>query len=145
MATGDYPSAIRSINDPEQGAPQPVRPALTAAFSALQSQSPEAKRSAVATLEGIPQFARGGMYAMLLSMLGATRNALDATLAAATIEPKRPGARSWLFTPAMASALRDPHFPEVAGKLGLVHYWKSTRTRPDVCEAKNPPAFCKAL
>jgi hypothetical protein len=54
-------------------------------------------------------------------------------------------APSWLFYPSMAGALRDPGFPAVAQHLGLMHYWKATHTKPDVCTDKNPPPFCRMI
>jgi hypothetical protein len=77
-------------------------------------------------------------------MLGNDRKALDTTVAAA-LDPKRLGARSWLFTPPMAGALRDPTFPAAAERLGLMNYWRTSRTKPDACLAKTAPAFCKMI
>jgi len=50
--------------------------------------------------------------------------------------------RSALWQPGMATALRNPSFPAFAERIGLMHYWKATHTKPDVCSDKNPPAFC---
>jgi tetratricopeptide (TPR) repeat protein len=142
--TGDYSGAIQAINDPEGGAPPPIRTALTRAFEALRSKDPGAKREAIAGLQAMPAPARGGTYASLLAALGANREALDAVVAAST-DPRRAGARSWLFTRPFATALRDPSFPAVATKLGLIQYWKTTRSKPDACLEKAPPPFCKLI
>jgi hypothetical protein len=45
----------------------------------------------------------------------------------------------------MASALSDPSFPAFAARVGLMRYWKTTHTKPDVCSASNPPPFCKMI
>lgn len=143
-STGDYSGAIKAINDPDGGAPPPVRSGLTAAFEALRSNKPQAKRAAVAGLQAMPLGARGATYASLLAALGAYREALDAVVTAAD-DPRRAGVRSWLFTKPFAPALRDPTFPAVAEKLGLIQYWKTTRSKPDACLEKAPPPFCKLI
>jgi hypothetical protein len=33
----------------------------------------------------------------------------------------------------------------VAAKLGLMNYWKTSHTRPDVCNEKNAPPFCSMI
>jgi tetratricopeptide (TPR) repeat protein len=141
--TRDYAGAIKTINDPEHGAPPPIRLALTAAFRALQTNNPQAKTAAIAGLEAMPIAAHGGLYTALLGALGANRQALDSVVAAAEIHRGDP--RSSLFTPMMAGALRDPAFSRVAGRLGLMNYWKTTRTKPDVCSARGPPPFCRMI
>jgi hypothetical protein len=55
------------------------------------------------------------------------------------------GARAWLFLPTMDGARRDPSFPGVVQRLGLIKYWKASHTRPDVCSAKDPPPFCRMI
>jgi len=52
---------------------------------------------------------------------------------------------SWLFLPAARGVLDDPDFPAFAQKVGLMKYWKSTHTRPDVCSEKDAPAFCRMI
>lgn len=143
-ATGDYSEAARLLNDREHGAPPPIRPALTGAFAALASRDPAAKALAVTALKSLPARAHGGLYISLLSALGAQRDALDGVLTAAA-DPGRAGVRSWLFTLPTAAALHDPAFSTVARRLGLLDYWKSTHTRPDVCGDAPQPAFCKAI
>ncbi len=141
--TKNYAAAVKEINDPAGGAPPPVKAGLTAAFRALQSNDPHAKVRAIAALEAMPQAAHGGLYTYLLGALGADRKALDAVVAA--VEADRGGATAWLFMPTMAGALRDPAFPGVAERLGLMNYWKKTHTKPDVCKARQPPRFCGML
>jgi hypothetical protein len=45
----------------------------------------------------------------------------------------------------MRGALTDPSFPALAGKLGLMKYWKVTRTKPDVCLKSEAPPFCQMI
>jgi hypothetical protein len=42
-------------------------------------------------------------------------------------------------------ALSDPTFPAVAQRLGLIRYWRTTHTRPDICSGKAPPPFCRMI
>ena len=142
--SGDYADGLKIVNDPEYGAPPPVRPALSAAFAALLSKSPDSKSRAVAALEATPPATRGGTYATLLAALEANRAALDA-IVAAVVDGRRTGVRSWLFTPPMVGVLRDPAFPAVAERLGLIGYWRATHTKPDACHVRNAPPFCNMI
>jgi hypothetical protein len=45
----------------------------------------------------------------------------------------------------MRATLGDPGFPAVATQLGLLDYWKTTRTKPNVCNEESPPPFCKMI
>jgi hypothetical protein len=45
----------------------------------------------------------------------------------------------------MRGVLDDPGFPAVAQRLGLMNYWKSSHTKPDVCSAQSQPAFCRSI
>jgi hypothetical protein len=45
----------------------------------------------------------------------------------------------------MRGVLDDPGFPAVAKQLGLLNYWKNSRTKPDVCVARSAPAFCQFI
>jgi hypothetical protein len=45
----------------------------------------------------------------------------------------------------MRPVLNDPGFPAVAQRLGLIAYWKSSHTKPDVCRTKDPPPFCRMI
>jgi hypothetical protein len=45
----------------------------------------------------------------------------------------------------MRSVLDDPGFPELVTQLGLMEYWKTSRTKPDVCSETSAPAFCQMI
>jgi hypothetical protein len=45
----------------------------------------------------------------------------------------------------MRGTLADPGFPAFATRVGLLGYWKTTGTKPDVCNEESPPPFCKML
>ena len=52
-----------------------------------------------------------------------------------------PGA---LFYPATFDMRADPRFLPLVEKLGLMDYWRATKTQPDVCETEDV-AFCREL
>ncbi len=137
--THDYAAAIEALRKPAL-AGLPIAPALMAANQALLSGNEEAKARAVAELRKTPPRA---LTISLLGALGDHADALQMTTAAA--EANIYGARGWLFLPTMDAARRDPSFPGVVQRLGLIKYWKATRTRPDVCATKAPPAFCRMI
>ena len=41
----------------------------------------------------------------------------------------------------MRRTLDDPGFPALATQLGLMKYWKATRTKPDACNEKKRAGF----
>ena len=137
--THDYAAAIEALRKPAL-AGLPIAPALMAANQALLSGNEEAKARAVAELRKTPP---RSLTIALLGALGDHAAALQITTAAA--EANVYGARGWLFLPTMDAARRDPSFPGVVQRLGLIEYWKATRTRPDVCATKAPPAFCRMI
>jgi len=87
----------------------------------------------------------GAIYKILPDRSLKWRDVRMGAVVTAALGTKRAGARSWLFTPPMAGALRDPSFPAVAERLGLMKYWRTTHTRPDACSVKGPPPFCRML
>jgi hypothetical protein len=52
---------------------------------------------------------------------------------------------SLLWYPSMRGVLNDPSFAALAQRLGLMTYWKTTHTRPDVCTANDAPPFCRLI
>ena len=135
----DYAGAAKIAADPKVDIPQQFRDALVAAFSALASASPDAKAKAAERLAAQPILFSDFQYD-LLARLGAQKLVLQ------KIEqsPLRFN-RSTLWTPSMATALRDPSFPAFADRVGLMRYWKTTHTKPDVCSAANAPPFCRMI
>ena len=137
--TRDYAAAIEALRKPAL-ASLPIAPAASAAYEALLSGDADAKARAAAELGKLPPRA---LTISLLGALGAHTQALQMTAAAAQADIY--GARGWLFLPTMDGARRDPGFPGVVQRLGLIRYWKTTHTRPDVCSAKDPPPFCRMI
>ena len=138
-AKGDYSGAAKIVADPKVQIPQQFRETLATAFSALASGLPDAKGKAAEQLAAGPMIFPD-FQLDLLARLGAQNIVLQ------KIEqsPFRFD-RSALWQPSMASALRNPSFPAFAARVGLMRYWKTTHTKPDVCSAKDPPPFCSMI
>lgn len=141
--TDDYRSALEAARDPSVSLSASLRQALAASYQALLSKEPAARPTAVAKLLAIRPGTANEFVIPLLGALGANREAISRVEAAAAM--RKPGARSYLFVPSMAGALRDPAFPAAAQRLGLMSYWKRTRNMPDTCSTKAPPPFCKMI
>jgi len=141
--TGDYASALKAIQNPKVQAPTPVRAALKAAYEAMISKDPAAKAKAVQMLTGLPPEVQDREVATMLGALGA--NAAMMQLVANGVARQRISPGGWLYYPIARGVLSDPGFPAFAEKLGLMKYWKTTHTRPDVCSAADAPPFCKMI
>jgi tetratricopeptide (TPR) repeat protein len=135
-ATGD----VKALLDPKTSAALP--PALLTGYRALASGNAAAKAQAVETLVALPQEQQTEDVAMLLADLGANHAAFQIAARLATQED--PGPLLFWFR-RMRGTLDDPGFPAVAAGLGLMKYWKATHTRPDVCNEKTPPPFCRMI
>jgi hypothetical protein len=112
------------------------------AFQALASGSADAKTKASQTLGAAPLM-NARLQVNLLALLGAP----DVALSKIDESLKNNGglARSALWLPSMDAARRAPSFPALLERAGLMRYWKSSHTRPDVCSDKNPPPFCSMI
>lgn len=140
----DYAAALRAIVQSKKAVPPIVRRALTDAFRALTSGHETEREKAAQELAALPDDFRGEITTSLIGALGARALAVQ-QLEQALQSPRHANAAAWLWYPAMAGALRDPGFPAVAQRLGLLRYWKTTHTKPDVCSAKDPPPFCRLI
>jgi Tfp pilus assembly protein PilF len=135
MESGDHAAAMSALRSPQSKIPQESRTALLAGYEALASGAPEAKMKAVEALLALPRDRQEETVATLLAALGARREALQ-------VAAERP----WLFwRRSMREVLNEPDFPAVAEKLGLMAYWRSSRTKPDLCLTKGAPAFCRMI
>ena len=138
IMTGD----IEPLHDPESPLATEQRAALLEGYRAVASGSPEAKAKAVRTLVALPSDQQNDKVASLLAKLGANHEAFQIAARLATQNYAGP---SIFWYPSMRASLDDPGFPALATKLGLMKYWKTTRTRPDVCNEKTAPSFCKMI
>jgi tetratricopeptide (TPR) repeat protein len=135
METGDYATAIAGLRSPQIQMAEDSRAASLSAYQALSSRDPQAKSKAVRALLALPEDKRSARVVALLAALGANHEALAIL-----------GDRPWLlWNPSMRGVLRDPGFPAVAKQLGLLNYWKTSHTRPDVCRTNDAPPFCRMI
>ena len=140
--TGDYRPAILHLQDPELPLPHEQRLAFLAGFQAMVSGDRAAKARAVQMLVAMPKDQQDPWTAKLLAALGASHEAFQMVADNASAHPAWP---STLWYPSMRGALNDPAVPALLQRLGLMRYWKTTHTRPDVCSTKDPPPFCRMI
>jgi len=119
------------------------RAALLKGFRAVASNDAGENAQAVRALLALPGDQQDGAVARLLGSLGANHEAFHIAARVATTE-EYPGA-SLFWYPSMRATLADPGFLAVAKQLGLMNYWKTTRTKPDVCSEPAAPPFCSAI
>jgi tetratricopeptide (TPR) repeat protein len=137
--TGD----IGLLLDPSLPISAATRAALLKGYRAAGSPNAAARAAAIQALLALPQDQQDEAVARVLADLGADHEAfLVATRLATTEEYPGP---SLFWYRNMRGTLNDPGFPAVAEQLGLMKYWRATRTRPDVCNEKGPPPFCRLI
>jgi tetratricopeptide (TPR) repeat protein len=141
--TGDYAAALKAVRNPKLEIPQSMRAALDTGYQAMISRDSAAKSQAAQMLVSLPPEMKRRPVVSLLGALGAHRETM------AAIAEKTAGhwlwPLSWVFLPTTRGVLDDPAFPAFAEKTGLMSYWKTTRTKPDVCSAQGAPAFCRLI
>jgi tetratricopeptide (TPR) repeat protein len=136
-AAGD----VNALLDPKLAMPEELRTALVTGYRALESGEAGAKAQAIQALRSVREEQQSYLVAWLLADLGATQEAFRI---ASSLVP-RSAAPSIFWHRSMRSTLDDPGFPALATQLGLMKYWKATRTKPDACTDKSPPAFCRMI
>ena len=135
VETGDYAAAMTALRSPQFQIPDESRAALFSGYEALTSGAPQAKTKAVEALLALPKTQGSEAVAPLLAALGANRDALQ-------VAAQKP----WLFwRRSMRGVLSEPAFPTVAEQLGLMTYWRTSRTKPDACLTKTAPPFCRMI
>jgi hypothetical protein len=131
------------LADPTLPVPAELRAALLKGYRALASRDPAAKAQAAQALLALGEDQQWTAVARLLADLGAHHEAFKiATRIATTREYPGP---SLFWDRSLRGTLADPGFPAVAEQLGLLKYWTTTRTKPDVCNEKAPPPFCRMI
>ncbi|WP_214622090.1 winged helix-turn-helix domain-containing protein [Sphingobium nicotianae] len=135
IETGDYAAAITVLRSPQFQIPEDSRAALLAGYQALASGEPKAKLKAIQGLLALPKDKQSDTVATMLGTLGANRQALQ-------VAARKP----WLFwRRSMRGVLNEPDFPAVATQLGLMTYWRTSRTKPDICLTKSKFPFCRMI
>jgi hypothetical protein len=139
---GNYAAGIKALSNPRLSLPERQRAAILAAYRAMVSGNAAAKAAAVKGLNALPDDEKNFAVVRTLAALGANHDAL-------ALFVKGIGSRwdwpSLLWYPSMRGVLNEPAVPSVLQQLGLVKYWRTTRTRPDVCSAMAAPPFCKMI
>jgi len=143
LMTGDTENALKALRGPNVDVTDDERAALIAGFEALQSNDPAARARAIQLLTALDVGGDTITTSSMVAALGDDQAALNLIVGQALKGTW--GARSWLFYPQLAGALREPEFPAIANRLGLMKYWRATHTKPDVCSAKDPPPFCRLI
>jgi len=143
--TGDYDTALRALADPGFKVPDADRAALRQAFEALQSRDPQAMREAIGPMVALARSSPPAQAtaAITLGALGASREALQ--VAGMMRGEELYFAHMTLFSPTLKQARSLPEFERLADRTGLIRYWHESRTRPDLCTARNAPAFCNSI
>jgi tetratricopeptide (TPR) repeat protein len=136
--TGD----LDALDQPDLPIPDKRLSALLAGYRALASGDAVAMGEAAQALVRLPPQQQNAGVALLLGKLGADHAAF---LAAARLSQREYPGPSLFWYPGMRGALDDPDFPALAEGLGLIDYWKTSRTRPDVCREALAPAFCQRI
>jgi len=140
--TGDYSAAITAAANPKLPITAEQRSALLAAFRAMHSGSPIAKSQAVKALSALPDDQKNFVVIRMLAALGASHDALRLFIAGLN---SRYDWSSLLWYPSMRGVRDEPAFPALVGRLGLLKYWRTTHTKPDICKANDPPLFCRMI
>jgi tetratricopeptide (TPR) repeat protein len=140
--TGNYAAGIKALGDPKAPFPDQERAGLITAYRALASGDEAAKAPALKALLALPNDQKDYQVTRTVAALGGTREALSLFV-------KGLGSRwdwpSTLWYPSMRGTLDEPQIPAILGRLGLMNYWRTTHTRPDVCSARIAPAFCRMI
>jgi len=134
-STGD----LEALLDPGIAMTPELRTALLAGYRAVESGDAGAKTRAVQALLALHEDLQNNTVAWLLADLGATPEAFS--IASRLVIQRRAGP-SIFWRRSMRRVLDEPGFPALATQLRLMNYWKTTHTKPDVCDAKSAPAFC---
>jgi tetratricopeptide (TPR) repeat protein len=133
---------INLLLDPTLPLSAELRAALLQGYRALASRDSAARAQAVQALLALAEDQQSGVVARLLADLGANHEAFQIATRLATTEDPGP---SLFWYRSMRGTLTEPGFPAVVTQLGLFKYWTTTRTRPDVCNEKAPPPFCRMI
>ena len=134
---------IKLLRDPALPMSAELRAGLLEGYRARASDDSETRARAVKALLALTEAEQTEPVARLLADLGAEREAFQIAARIATTD-EYPGP-SIFWDQSLRRVLADPGFPALAEQLGLLKYWKTTRTKPDVCNDESAPPFCKML
>lgn len=143
----DAADADAMLQSPPSTTPKTMVDCLRDIRTALASKDPGA-RALGATRARVCGDAESISPMTVLASLAAL-NDLDAAFALAdkqTFNATSPWSEvlEVLFWPTSRALRADPRFLPLVDKLGMIDYWRATKSRPDVCETETAP-FCAAL
>jgi len=140
--TRRYDDAILQLDAPDLPLTSAQRRALADAFAALKLQNSALREKSIAILEGFAADPRYNdkVVVGVLAALGARNAALKA--ASNLVRARGLFDAEVLFEPNMAAARAEPGYAELVGKLGLLGYWRSASSPPDICRDVARPRFC---
>jgi tetratricopeptide (TPR) repeat protein len=139
---GNYEAAIKALQDPKFELPEQQRAAFIQAFRALESPKGDARSRAAQMLLALQPDQQDVWTVKLLAALGANREAFQLFVRGLDSRFDWP---SVLWYRSMRGVLDQPAIPAILQRLGLMKYWRATRTRPDVCSARVAPSFCRMI
>lgn len=142
----DKATQIGDVNlllDPALPISAELRAALLQGHRARTSSDAGAKAQAIKTLLALAEDQQTDAVARLLADLGADREAFQIAARIATTR-EYPGP-SIFWHQSLRRTLEDPGFPALATQLGLLKYWSTSGTKPDVCSEETSPPFCKTI
>lgn len=140
--TKRYDDAVTQLATPDLPMTSTQRQAFADAFAALKSRNPSQRAKSIGELEAFAADSRYNdkVVVAVLAALGARDAALKA--AASLVRARGLFDAEILFEPNMAAARTDPAYAELVRNLGLVGYWRSAPSPPDICRGSARPGFC---
>ena len=141
---GDWADAERLL---PKGDPAGYQAAI-ATYRALASGDANRKDVAAAEIMRLPDGCCAPMQAELLTQLGHFAEAiavLDKLENARSSQMAPINLATFMADPAMRSLWYDPAIGPLLGHIGLIDYWRSSGTRPDLCRGPKAPDFCGLL
>jgi tetratricopeptide (TPR) repeat protein len=140
--TQRYDEAIAQLDAADLPLTSVQRNALADAFEALKSQDPSRRAKSVGDLESFAADPRYNdkVVVGVLAALGARVAAIKA--AANLVRTRGLFDAEVLFEPNMAAARSEPSYADLVRKLGLIGYWRSAPSPPDICRGSARPSFC---
>jgi tetratricopeptide (TPR) repeat protein len=140
--TQRYDEAISQLDAADLPLTSVQRDALADAFAALKSRNPSQREKSIGELESFAADPRYNdkVVVGVLAALGARDAAIKA--AANLVRSRGLFDAEVLFEPNMAAARSEAGYADLVRKLGLVGYWRSAPSPPDICRGSARPSFC---
>jgi tetratricopeptide (TPR) repeat protein len=140
--TRRYDDAISELKAQDLPLTSSQRQTLADAFSALKSSSPTLRAKSVADLQAFAADPRYNDKVVVgtLAALGARKAAVQA--AANLVRARGLFDTEVLFEPNMAAARTESGYADLVRRLGLIGYWRSAPSPPDICRDAAKPGYC---